>query len=192
MTRMTPAAAALVKLAGDEWVRHKAFLLGLEARIRAEVEAAMEVERHESEMKVSAALQVAVNGGATRNALKAVTTKDHTSFHHYLSLATPKPDVADAVEEAASAAVDFTIAWEDATVLRISLDPANVPSTKEDRTDAAAWDGLFDVLLHDGKVFVMQQSVKGGFEVGAGVEEWLRADERNLARVVEWIGANTQ
>lgn len=195
MTNLTIEALALVDRAGKEWVRHKELLAGVEARVRARVEAEMAEERKQSALKVSLAMQAAIEGGATKAALHRVTTRDFRTFKSFFELADEVAQPADAEIDAVEpgAAAEWSAAWERPDVLRIKLDPMTVSSTQYDRNRPEFWDGTFEVFVrpHDGQVFV-DPTGDVSFEVGIAVTEWLRSSENNLAQVVAWIADNPQ
>lgn len=197
MTKITAEAMALVDRAGKEWTRHKVFRASIEATIRARVEKEMAEEVERSAFQVASAMKAAIDGGATKAALRVVTTRDFRTFKSFLDLADPNAETAttDAppAPEAGSAEVGLTIEWERDEVLRIALEPSTVAPTEYDRGTPHLWEGLFEVYIRpaDGAVFI-DPTGDGGFEVGIAVTEWLRADPANHARVVAWVTDNPQ
>ncbi len=193
MTKITPAAQALIDLAAKEWSRHKAYMNGLEAQIRARVEAETAEEKNRSALKVANALQVAIDGGATKSALKLVTTKDRTTFESYLALLDPSTDDVDVLPALPVLAPAFEVERLSEDVVNITLDPTNVAATDFDRNDPNLWTGSFEVFRRpgDGKVFI-DPTGSGSSQAGIAVTEWLRADEVNTARVVATIEASSK
>jgi hypothetical protein len=193
VTKITPQALALVEVAGKEWARHKMLVASVEARVRARVEAEAAQERDASAYKVALAMGAAIDGGATKAALRPVTTRDFRTFKSYFDLLSDAPTTSDEAVKPVSATVTLWIEWYSAEVLRLGLEPGSIAVTGYDRTQPDLWCGNFEVYRRpdDGQVFI-DPTGDGGFEVGIAVTEWLRADAANLDRVVAWIDANPQ
>jgi hypothetical protein len=192
MTKLSPATAALINLAAKEWARHRALVKGLEAQVRARIEAEVRSEGNRSAERVSAALNAAIDGGSTKSALKLVTTKDRNTFDAYLNLLAPEAPELEA-EALPMVELDVKVSWESDDVLRIHLDPTEAVDTERDPTDPHLWQGNFEYFWRpaDGEVFI-DPANDGDVTEGIAVTDWLRADERNLARVIAWVDANPQ
>lgn len=174
---------ALVNEVSRAWDAYKAERKGAEARARALIEAEVAKAIASKRSKVSEALRVALEGGATKVALKAVTTKDRRSFDSFVPL--PKaPDV--------PAAVGDHVAYEWAgELVRITLDPSAVVDPAFDPGDPRCWACEFEIYTRptDGKEFL--DPVQGReYPVGYGVSDWLYAHPAETKVILEWAKAN--
>jgi N-acetylmuramic acid 6-phosphate (MurNAc-6-P) etherase len=72
--------------AGRVWQANMADVNALKKRIRAEAEAQIEREVKARREAAARAIRFAFDQGATKTALRSVTTKDHWDFESYLEL----------------------------------------------------------------------------------------------------------
>lgn len=75
-----------IQEAGRVWRKTVAELPELKRRIRAEAEAEIERETERRRTEAARAIHYALDHGATKTALRAVTTKDHHGFESYVTL----------------------------------------------------------------------------------------------------------
>lgn len=188
MTRLTPEQEGLIQQVGRKWLSYKAEVAGMEKRIRKRVEAEMQGALSASQIEVAEAARVALEGGATKVALRKVTSKHPGALESLLALLDDAQEPT-AVSESSGLNLEWGVAMG---VLRISLDPSLVRNTTVDRQDAALWGGDYEVYRRtDGKVFIdpMPSAVPTTIH---GVTEWLRADRANEEVVIAWVTANPQ
>jgi hypothetical protein len=72
--------------AGRIWRSTVAEIPALKKRLRAEVEAKIELETTERRQAAARAIQYALNHGVTKTILRPLTTKDHRNFEEYVAL----------------------------------------------------------------------------------------------------------
>jgi hypothetical protein len=187
LTKITPQAQQLVDAAAKAWVQHRAHIAGVQAQVRARVLEEVAEETRRSEVKLSAALNAAVDAGATKSSLKKVTTRDFNTFERIFGLIkAPAPEALPTAETANSLSPLAFVDW-DGDFATITLDPTLVRETEYDRDDSTAWSGRFERYVRptDGEVF-LDLTGDGGYLVGIGVAEWIRASEDNRNAVINF------
>lgn len=183
MTQLSTAQEALVEEAGRKWRAYKAEAVGVEIRIRKQIEADMEAAINSAKLALAESIRVALEAGATKIALRRATSKNPGTLEKFLALLDPPEGEFDAVTETGG----LSIAWAGEN-LDITLDPAGVRETDADRSNPVAWTGLFEVFQReDGKVFIDPVNENND---AVGLIEWLRADRKNEEVVIAWLEAN--
>lgn len=186
MTKLNAEQHALIEQVERKWARYKAESTGIEARIRKRIEAEAKEGLRVAKLELAESIRVALDGGATKVALRAVTSKNPGTLESFLDVVTERtPATADGVNELDA----LSIAWTPGGQLDITLDAAAVRETDEDRTDPLLWSGVYEAFTRpsDGKVFIDPTEDNGG---SLGVTEWLRADRANEEAVIAWIQNN--
>ncbi|MBG6106601.1 hypothetical protein [Frigoribacterium sp. CG_9.8] len=188
MTRITPEADAAVENAGRKWIAYKIEMLGLESRVRARIEADMEAAISGHSLEVARALRAALDIGATKVALRKVTSKNPGTIESFLALLDPKKE---AVTVKSLDGLKLFWGLLNGT-LNITLDSATIVTTEFDRGNPLDWSALFEVFVRPGDGKVLIDAIDTSGQVGAGVTEWLRADRANEEAVIAWVTANPQ
>jgi len=75
-----------IERAGKIWDETVAEIPALKKRLRAEVEVQIEAEVAARRARAALAIDEALNSGATKTALRQVTTKSHNDFEEYVAL----------------------------------------------------------------------------------------------------------
>jgi hypothetical protein len=164
-------AVALVDAVQTKWFLYKAEVSVIELRARKRMEKEVAAELLSAKLAVAVPLRAALDAGATKVALRAVTSKNPGTLEGFLDLLVPRAEMPVDVVPARELAA---IVWE-GDILRI---------------DVSGGSGLFEPFLRgDGTVLILPgEGSKGGAEVLL----WLQADPANEQSVVDWVAANPQ
>ncbi|WP_025157238.1 hypothetical protein [Leifsonia aquatica] len=187
MRKLTPEAEAAVELAGKKWLKHKTARETLEATIAKRVKTELESEMLAIRLEFATAAQAALDAGATKMALRRVSSKNPGTLEDYLLLLAPA-ETPETEAEAQAAAVDVQIEWIAGDLL-IKLDPQQIAETDIDRLDPELWSGLYETFhrVEDDSWFIDPTPMVPAIH---GVTQWLFADTANHDRVVAWVKAN--
>lgn len=185
MTNISAEARASIATVQTMWKVMKAHEKSDEETIRARVAAELGEKRRIERLEVAAAMQAALDAGATKLSLKLVTTKDRVTFDSYLALLHPT-EATETEDTAPKSTVGLTIAWATPETLTITLDPRTVVKTDTDRSRPELWTGEFEEFTRpvDGKLFIRPLD---SVPLGHGVTDWLRSDRANEEVIIAWI-----
>jgi hypothetical protein len=190
VTKLSPEAIEAVRLTGEAWADFKKESIDADKRLRAALEAQLAAAVKDAEMEVAYRAQAALDLGATKVALRRVTSVHPGTLERYLALVAPT-DIAAVVPQRIGNAPTFE--YETPDIIRITVDPAGVVDTSFSKDDERLWSGPFKVMTRpsDGRVVILP--VDSGIEAdGAAVAKWLRDDPANLAEVTEWVSESQQ